>query len=151
MADTRVQLEAEDWIRRNWLPQRFGRAFYRERIRLSSGGVHDFDAVSADGTIVASISTSSATTASGKPGVGKLTKIRADMLFLLLTKAERRMIVLTERDMHQLFLREIEGGRVPSSIEFLLAELPEELARKLQASRTLASREVSPQNWRLVR
>jgi hypothetical protein len=27
MADTRIQVEAEDWIRRNWLPVKFNQQF----------------------------------------------------------------------------------------------------------------------------
>ena len=46
MADTRVQLEVEDWVRRNWMPEQYGIRFSRERLRLRSGGVFDFDAVS---------------------------------------------------------------------------------------------------------
>ncbi|MFV2045429.1 MAG: hypothetical protein ACC700_19630, partial [Anaerolineales bacterium] len=71
MADTRVQAEVEDWVRMHWMPETFGMPFYRERIQLTSGGVFDFDAVNSDRSIVASISTSGATTASGKRAVGK--------------------------------------------------------------------------------
>lgn len=52
MADTRVQLDVEDWLRRNWMPTQYGTSFFRERLRLRSGGVFDFDAVSADHSIV---------------------------------------------------------------------------------------------------
>ena len=58
MADTRIQLEVEDWVRRNWLAARYGEAFSRERMKLVTGGVFDFDAVSQDGGTVACISTS---------------------------------------------------------------------------------------------
>ncbi len=51
MADTRIQIQVEDWIRRNWMPKKFGQKFHRERLQLSSGGVFDFDAVSADNKI----------------------------------------------------------------------------------------------------
>ena len=61
MADTRVQLEVEEWVRLNRL--------HRERVRLTSGGVFDFDAVSEDQKIVA-------TTSTGKLAVGKLVKRR---------------------------------------------------------------------------
>jgi len=144
MADTRVQLEVEDWVRRNWMPRQFGQKFYRERARLSSGGVFDFDAVSEDGKIVATISTSGARTATGKLAVGKLLKIRSDMFFLLLAKAERRLVVLTEPDMLELCQKEKERGRVPDSIEFYLADIPEELRERLRTARKKASREVSP-------
>src|SRR6266404_9696240 len=65
MAHTGVQLEVEDWVRREWLPQEFGQRFSRERLKLTPGGFFDFDAVSADEKIVASISTSAARTATG--------------------------------------------------------------------------------------
>jgi hypothetical protein len=60
MADTRVQLEVEDWVRQQWMPQHFGMNFYRERLKIRSGGVFDFDAVSGDKCIVAAFSTTSA-------------------------------------------------------------------------------------------
>jgi hypothetical protein len=100
--------------------------------------------VSDDDSVVATISTSGAMTASGKHGVGKLLKIRSDMFFLMLANAPRRIVVLTERDMYELCLREKQSGRVPSSIEFVLATLPDELSVKLKESRSFASIEVSP-------
>jgi len=145
MADTRVQLEVEDWVRRNWMPKEFGQNFVRERIRLAPGGVFDFDAVSSDGKIVATISTSGATTASGKRAVGKLLKIRSDMFFLLLAAADRRIVVLTEEDMCDLCMSEVEAGRIPPAIEFAHAQIPDELDDRLRQSRKRASKEVSPQ------
>lgn len=144
MADTRVQLEAEDWVRREWMPREFGQSFHRERVKLSSGGVFDFDAVSADQAIVATIATSGSRTASGKNAVGKLLKIRSDMLFLILSEAKRQLVVLTERDMYERCLQERAGGRVPPSIEFVHVALPEQLQERLRASRKAASEEVSP-------
>ena len=144
MADTRVQLEVEDWVRREWMPRRFGQSFSRARVKLSPGGVCDFDAVSGDRKIVAAISTSGAVTASGKSAVGKMLKIRSDMYFLLLAEAERRIVVLTEKDMRDRCKKEAEGGRVPASIELVHVEIPAELEAKLRASRTEASGEVFP-------
>jgi hypothetical protein len=90
MADTITQLEVEDWVREKWLPLQFGQTFHREKLRLSSGGVFDFDAVSSDRRIAASISTSAAATAGGRSAADKLMKLRADMLFL--TAKEREML-----------------------------------------------------------
>lgn len=146
MADTRVQLEAEDWVRREWLPNKFNQQFRRERLRLSSGGVFDFDAVSSDNMIVANISTSSGITSGGKNPSGKIQKLRADMLFLLMVKAEKRLIVLTEKGMYDLCLKEKGNGRVPLEVEFVLVELPESLAKSLQDAKSIASKEVSPRN-----
>jgi len=111
MADTRVQLEVEDWVRLHWMPAKFGQKFHHERVGLSAGGVFDFDAVSEDRNIVGTISTSGAKTASGKHAVGKLLKIRSDMLFLVMAKAQRRVVVLTERGTFDLCRKESEGGR----------------------------------------
>ena len=62
MADTRMQLVVEDWVRENWMRARFARDFQRKRVDLSTNGKgrFDFDAVAMDGPvvkIVASIST----------------------------------------------------------------------------------------------
>ncbi|MCL6558270.1 MAG: hypothetical protein K6U74_05615 [Firmicutes bacterium] len=147
MADTRVQLEIEGWVREKWMPEKFGCHFYRNRLSLTSGGVFDFDAVSQDRKIAACISTSGGKTARGKHAVGKLLKLRSDMLFLLLAKEpEKRIIVLTEPDMFEVCSKEKAGGRVPQQIEFVLAELPEDLRQKLTRARNNASKEVSPGN-----
>ena len=143
MADTRVQLEVEDWVRREWMPPKFGQNFFRERVPLTSGGYFDADAVSADLRIVAAISTSGAKTAGGKHAVGKILKIRSDMYFLMLTEASRKLVVLTESDMYEQCQKEVQGGRVPKTIEFALAEIPDSLRARLVTSRGEASREVS--------
>ncbi len=143
MADTRVHFEIEDWVRRNWMPTRFGKRFSRERLRLRSGGVFDFDAVSEDQSIVATISTSGSRTSGGKNAVGKILKLRSDMLFLTLVEAERRIIVLTETDMLDQCGKESAGGRVPNEIEFVCAEIPAELRTRLIAARLKASGESS--------
>ena len=113
MADTRVQLEVEDWVRKHWIPAEYGKKFRRERLTLRSGGKFDFDAVCIDDEIVASISTSSSQTSGGKACAGKLMKLRSDMLFLLMAEAKRRIVVLTEQDMFDKCLAERDGGRVP--------------------------------------
>lgn len=141
MADTRVQLEVEDWVRRNWMAAQFGTKFSRERLPLRSGGVFDFDAVNEDHSIVATISTSGAKTSGGKYAVGKILKLRSDMLFLTMADAKRRIIVLTERDMYDQCNKEAAGGRVPPEIEFACAVLPDEVNTRLVAARKKASGE----------
>ncbi len=143
MADTRIQLEVEDWIRRNWMPAHFGKKFFRERLKLRSGGVFDFDAVSEDSSIVATISTSGAKTSGMKHAVGKILKLRSDMLFLTMVQADRRVIVLSEKDMFDQCKKESSGGRVPPEIEFVCAEIPEELRLRLISARLKASGEFS--------
>ena len=144
MANTRVQVRVEDWVRREWMPGPYGQRFSRERVNLSSGGVFDFDAVSADGTIVANISTSGSKTASGNPAVGKVLKVRSDIFFLLLAEGDRKLMLLAEPDMYEKWLSEVESGRVPDSIEFVHVEIPHNLDLELKSSRARASREVTP-------
>lgn len=144
MADTRVQLEAEDWVRRHWLSKQLGRSFNRDRVRLQPGGFFDFDAVSDDQSIVATISTSASRTAKGKEGTAKFHKLRSDMLFLVMANVERRLMVLTDATMYQRCLKEREGGRVPGSIEFFHADIPSELAARLLVSQARAAKEVTP-------
>ncbi len=96
------------------MPIEFGCDFSRNRLILTSGGVFDFDAVSKDRKIAACISTSGGKTVSGKYAVGKLLKIRSDILFLLLAKEpEKRVIILTEPDMFDVCTKEKVGSRVP--------------------------------------
>jgi len=144
MADTRVQTEVETWIRSNWMPKQFVQEFTRKSMILASGGKYSFDAVSEDNRVVAVISTSGARTSSGKSGVGKMLKIRSDIYFLLLVDAESRVVILTEQDMFELCQKEKENGRVPQTVEFLHAVIPDDLEEKLKESRRRAANEVSP-------
>ena len=144
MTDTRTQRAVEDWVRREWMPKRYGQSFSERSLTLSSGGVFDFDAVSADGKIVANVSTSGAKTASGKGGTGKMMKVRSDIYFLLLARAERRLVLLTEHDMYERWLTEVKNGRVPESIELAHVKIPRKLDQKLISSRKKASLEVTP-------
>lgn len=144
MADTPVQLEVEDWVRTAWMPSTFGQRFRRERLPLRSGGNFDFDAVSEGDKIIATISTSSSLTSGGKHGVGKMMKLRSDMLFLIMTQAERRLVVLTEMDMHERCLAEAAGGRVPPEVEFVLAQIPGALRERLVVTKAESSAEVAP-------
>jgi hypothetical protein len=125
------------------MPSHFGAKFSRERLPLRSGGVFDFDAVSDDHSIVATISTSGSKTSGGKHAVGKILKLRSDMLFLTMVDARRRVIVLTEHDMCDQCQKEAAAGRVPPEIEFVCALIPDELRARLVAARLNASGESS--------
>jgi hypothetical protein len=151
MTRSDVQLKIEIWIRQTWLPKVYGQAFQPEPLRLISGGNFNFDAVSEDDTIIVNISTSSAKTARGKHAAGTIQKIRADVLFLMMTLAEKRLIVLTEKDMFDYWEAEKVSGRVPLEIEFVHAPLPDDLADQLKEAKQVASQEVSPHNLRTTK
>lgn len=144
MADSRVQREAEVWVRDNWLPQKFSQPFTKRRLDLSSGGQFEFDGVSHDRTIAVAISTNGGVKANGGKATPKLMKIRADALFLLLAEATKRVIVFTDRAMFDLTQNEISNGRFPKEIDIALADLPDELEARLRDARTQMAAEVTP-------
>lgn len=149
MAPTTAQLKVEAWIRENWLPPRFHQPFSKRSLPLDPGGTFEFDAVSHDGTIAVTISTSGARTATGRYGAGKVQKIRADALFLLLAQADHTLLVFTERDMFDLCEKEAGNGRLPRTLELRLVEdVPKDLRELLEESRRRASSEVSPRHAR---
>jgi hypothetical protein len=119
----------------------FREPFYRERVRLTSGGVFDFDAVNRDGTVIATISTSGGRTSSGKLATGALMKLRSDMLFLTLAAPKRALLIVTEYQAYDLCRKESDAGRVPPHIEFHHVTLPRDLAEKLSLAKRRSSDE----------
>ena len=144
MASATIPSEVETWIREEWLPQRFRRSFTKKKVRLESGGEFEFDAVSDDDVVVANISTSSLKTASGNVGAGKIHKVRSDIYFLLLAPCAKKLMLLTDREMHEAWLKQIDYGRVPDSIQIRCVEIPNLLREKLKAAQKNASAEVTP-------
>ena len=144
MANTRVQLEVEAWVREYWMSREYGQQFQKRRVRLTSGGLFEFDAVSMDGSIIASVATSKKKGASGKNAIGSIHKVCCDMFYMLLVDTKRRIQILTEQDMFEHWQKEVDGGRVPSIIEFVHVELPVDLDARLKGARRKASEEVSP-------
>ena len=124
--------------------EKYNRRFTSKGEALQSGGLFNFDAVSDDGSIVANISTSGTRTGTGKNAAGNIHKVRSDIFFLLLAKADRKLMLLTEKEMYERWLKECENGRVPDSIEFVHVKIPQELNARLRASKKSASREVTP-------
>lgn len=146
MADTSAQRDAEAWVIQHGLPSAFpGVTFHGMKLQLKWGGRFSFDAVSADGAIVALISTSAERTASGNLATAKFQKLKADALYLLNLQSPARMVmVFTEKSMHMHFCKEKEIGRFPPEIELHHVSLPYELHQRVLEVRALASKETSP-------
>ena len=146
MADTKAQTEAEFWIRRHALQEKFGQQFTKRSLVLTTGGEFSFDAVSDDGKIVAAISTSVGTRSSGGDATTKLLKIRSDVLwfYMLERVPERKLLVFSEQSMIDLIEKEKKKGRFPLDLEIVKVELPEEIAARVAESQRIASEEVSP-------
>lgn len=138
MADSRAYNKAEDWIRKEWMPEKFGMRFSRERLALSSGGNFEFDAVSHDENVAALISCSSGITKSGRAALPKLNKIRSDCLFLLMAALERRVLLFSDEALFQLVSGEKKSGRFPQNIELYHAPLPTEFRDALATARQAA-------------
>lgn len=120
-----------------------GQRFLSKVCRLTTGGTHEFDAVSDDGTIVASIKSLSGKTASGKNPSGKIYACYAELYFLTLVDAPRRMLVLTTPDFHEIFTRALRGRLHPDITVELIGVSPE-IQAEIDRIKDLASEEVSP-------
>ncbi len=131
MADSNAQNQVYAWIAATWLSERLKQPFSRQKVKLSSGGAYTFPAVCEDEKTVATINTSQG---SGKNTAAKLNKVRADLYFLLLAPANRRLALFTDRAMFRLVSLEQREGRVPKEIELLHVDVPEHLEGVLQAS-----------------
>ena len=150
MADTTLQKEEVESYVREELAKRFETALEERGVPLKDvigNGKFKFDAVDADITIAVNISTSSLRTTSGMIGMGKVHKIRSDMLYLLLADLKepgKRVIAFTQKCMYDYFQKKQNNGRVPCKIELEHVELPPKLQDKLELSRQRAAKEVQP-------
>ena len=143
MANTMVmRRKVEDYVRLR-LCAEFGQPFEARFLTLTTGGRHEFDAVSADGSVVASIKASSGLTAGGRMPAGKVKDSLAELYYLSLLDAPVRMLVLTTPTFHKLFSKVVSGA-LPNTLHLRLVPLPEALQREVDVAVEIASREVSP-------
>lgn len=143
MADTTFyKTDVEPFVRRQ-LETIHGMPFESRVLRLSTGGTHEFDAVSHDGSIVASIKSLSAKTKRGKRPAAKYSTCLAELYFLSLIDAPKRILVLTTPEWHTMFERYIDGRLAPGLTIELLA-LPPDLQDQVDRHRDVASDEVTP-------
>ncbi len=120
--------EAEDHVRKIFLRATFGQRFSRERLKLAPGGVFDFDAVSEDEQIICCISTSVGETSGGNRAMAKLSKMRSDVLYLLLVPGDRRKVmVFTDTKMAAILQQEQNNGRMPQDVQILVSSLPQDI------------------------
>ena len=144
MADTTAQKRAAEWVRSSFLKEKYGQVFQQKNCKLSTGGQAEFSAVSSDGKVLAFISTSTPLVPNGSVGRGKLSKVRADSLFLSMVDGNvERLLVYTDQEMRKLVAAEINAGKLPSDIRVLHAPLPDLLQAEVTASRKKASEELS--------
>lgn len=102
MDNSAYRHEVERFVREKWLAARFGQYFTAKDVGLTDGGVFNCAAVSEDGRIIASICSNAGKTSRGRTAAPKLMKVRSDILFMLRSAAERRLVITTCQDMHAL-------------------------------------------------
>lgn len=143
MVNTRVlTVEVERHVR-EVLAARYDQPFAKRVLRLPSGGSHEFDAVSVDGMIVASVKSAGGRTASGKHPGGKVNGAIAELYFLSLITAPTRALVLTTPEFHKIFTTTM-AGKIADGIDVELVPLPPQLQAQVNRVQQLASLEVTP-------
>ncbi|HEV2738710.1 MAG TPA: hypothetical protein VGU66_09040 [Candidatus Elarobacter sp.] len=143
MADTSYyKTHVEPFVRAE-LQRLHGQPFLSRTLRLPTGGTHEFDAVSDDGSIVASIKSLSGKTSGGKRPAGKYAACLAELYFLTLVDAPVRMLVLTTPSLHTMFVRYMEG-RLHPGVKIELIVVSPEIQGQIDRIRDVASDEVSP-------
>jgi hypothetical protein len=143
MVNTRVLTTQVEEHVRNVLSKEFGQNFTKVRLPLSTGGQHEFDAVSRDGTVVASIKSSSGKTASGKHPAGKVDSAIAELYFLSLISAPTKYLVLTSAAFYDIFVKTLDA-KIASGIQVRHVQLPDELQELVDGVHREASLEVTP-------
>lgn len=136
-----LRYTVEPWVRER-LGEKFGQQFSSEVLTLSPGGTHEFDAVSKDRSIIASIKANSSLTSGGKHPTGKVATCLNEIYYLTLVSASERMLVLTNPEFHDIFTR-VTSGQIASGIGILLLPLPSEMQGEVDRVTRRASDEMS--------
>lgn len=143
MANTRyLTLQVETYVRER-LAERHGQSFSKRFLQLTTGGSHEFDAVSNDGSIVVSIKAASGLTKSGKNPAAKVQGCIAELYYLSLVDAPTRILALTTPAFHTIFTRRIQGS-LATGITIDLIPLPPDMQAEVDKVVAEAGREVSP-------
>ena len=143
MADTTfIKREIEPYVR-EWLSKEFaGHKFEERPLPLSlAGGIHKFDAVSEDKTIVGNILSSRRFTRTGRENTGGRRKLLNDIQFLsLLPQSIQLILVFTDGDFCALARRQCKRlGQ--ERIRTLVCPLPKQLQARLTKTLNAASQE----------
>jgi hypothetical protein len=136
-----LRYAVEPWVR-DRLAERYGQPFATKVLGLSSGGTHEFDAVSVDTRIVASIKASSGFTSGGKHPTGKVATCLNEVYFLTLVGADERVLVLTNPDFYTIF-RRATSGQIADGVKVELLPLPPAMQGTVDAVTQAASVEMN--------
>ncbi len=146
MVDTIELKEVERFIRKE-LAKDYPRHTFTEKklpLRKKRDGTyagHNFDAVSEDKAIVASIKSHSWLTRAGNIPSGKIAQIYQSLYFLNLVYAKTKLLILTDREAYEGFLR-VSDGKVAEGIEIKFYPLSPGLQLRVNKVHQKASQEM---------
>lgn len=148
MAKTTELREVEVFVRKELERDYPGHGFTEKALPLrkkrdGTYAVHKFDAVSEDNSVVASIKSHSWLTSGGNLPSGKIGQIYESLYFLSLVDAKTKLLILTDREAYEGFLR-VSEGKVAEGIEMKLCPLSQELQLLANKVHQKASQEMSP-------
>ena len=127
---------------RDWLTNKYHQPFEERELplKLITGGEHKFDTISKDQTIVGGIKAISLREIGGV-GAGAIKSAFTELYFLSLVKAERKLLVLTNKGFYELFKRRALGKVLPDT-EVIYCELPKILSDRVAEVHKNASAEI---------
>jgi hypothetical protein len=140
MANTAILRTKVEPVIRAGLESEFTQRFTSQVLSLPGGASREFDAVSADGTVVVSIKTSSGLTSGGHIPGGKINGC-IDLYYLSLLSAPVRRLVLTNPEFYEIFVKRMTGA-LPEGVEVRLVPLPPELQTEVDLVIREASEEI---------
>lgn len=137
-----LRREVERYVRHQ-LSDEFDQSFTSEFLALRPGGRHEFDAVSADRSVVASVKSASGLTSGGKKPSGKIKDCLAELYYLSLVDAPIRRLVLTTPAFFDIF-EKVTAGAIADGLALVCMPLPPEMQRQVDLIVQEASKEVTP-------
>lgn len=143
MADTTYLRRVVETYVREQLAREFGQPFSPTFLALQPGGRHEFDAVSEDRCVVASVKAASGLTSGGRNPSGKIKDCLAELYYLSLVQAPIRRLVLTTPAFFEIFKRATVGAVAPG-IDVVCLPLPTDIQQEVDRVAAVASLEVSP-------
>lgn len=141
MANTRfLATRVEEHIRSH-LSHEWGVPFSKRSLQLSTGGYHEFDAVSDSEEVVMSIKTASGRTVSGRMPSGKIKDSTAELYYLSLIDRPTRSLVLTSPGFYEIFTG-VMAGKIAPGVDVVLFKLPPEIQAEVDLVHQAASEEI---------
>jgi hypothetical protein len=136
---------------RGWLTNRYHQSFEERELplKLITGGEHRFDTVSKDRTTVGGIKATSLREGGGV-GAGAVKSAFTELYFLSLVKADRKLLILTDKGFYELFKRRASGKILPD-IEVIYCELPKSLSDRVVEVHKTASGEIGKRATELAK